>query len=204
MQTAPHDGVGRRRNTVTQVPREGVQVDIVNVVASVTLKHGFDLGSITRAFPTAEYRPEQFPGLVFRLKRPKTAILIFTTGKMVCTGAKSVRMARRAVHQVVRELKAKGILIRGRPEITIQNVVASVVLGGKVDLEKAVYSLERIMYEPAQFPAAVYRMDEPKVVVLIFSAGKLVVAGAKTEAQVYEVVVNLQRRFEEEGLISYE
>ena len=145
-----------------------------------------------------------FPGLCYRLKRPKTATLIFHSGKLVCTGAKSERVARRTIHKVLRELKAKGIIVRGRPEITVQNIVASVVLGGKIDIEKTVYSLERIMYEPEQFAGAVYRMDEPKVVILIFTTGKLVVTGAKDEEQIYQAVDKLRKRLVEEELLSCE
>ena len=179
-------------------------IKIHNIVASATMKHGFDLTAIANAFPTAEYRPEQFPGLCFRLKTPKTATLIFTTGKMVCTGAKSERMTRRGIHKVLRELKAKGILVRGRPKITVHNIVASADLGGRVDVESLVYKLERVMYEPEQFPSAIYRMKEPKVVILIFNNGKLVVTGAKKVEQIYRAVEKLQQRLEEEGLIFYE
>ena len=80
-------------------------INIENVVASATLKQNIDLNAIVRIFPGVEYRPEQFPGLVFRLKRPKTATLIFNSGKMVCTGAKSEKESKRAVFKVVRELK---------------------------------------------------------------------------------------------------
>ena len=186
------------------MPKVKADVSIVNVVASAITKPGFELKAIVVAFPHAVYRPEVFPGLCFRLKKPKTATLIFTSGRMICTGATSVRQAKRAVHKVVRELKAKGIPVRGRPSIEIQNIVASVNLGGKVDQEKAVYILERCMYEPEQFPGAIYRMADPRVVILIFASGKLVVTGAKTEEQVYEAVERLQGRLEEEGLIFYE
>ncbi len=100
-------------------------ISIENVVASVTLKQRIDLNAIVRVFPGVEYRPEQFPGLVYRLKKPKTATLIFSSGKMVCTGAKSERQAHKAVLKVVDELKRDGIVIIGRPEIVIQNIVAS-------------------------------------------------------------------------------
>ncbi|MGC8962299.1 MAG: TATA box-binding protein, partial [Candidatus Bathyarchaeia archaeon] len=62
-------------------------ISIENVVASATLDQDIDLGAVVRRFPSVEYKPEQFPGLVYRLKRPKTATLIFSSGKMVCTGA---------------------------------------------------------------------------------------------------------------------
>lgn len=177
--------------------------EIQNVVASATLGQDLDLSSIVRAFPGVEYRPESFPGLVFRLKKPKTATLVFRSGKMVCTGAKSERQARKAVMKVVDELKRNGIVISGKPDIQIQNIVASVVLGGFIDLEKTTYSLERTMYEPEQFPGLIYRMDEPKVVILIFSSGKLVCTGAKEEEEVHRAVTKLQERLEEKELIRY-
>ena len=59
------------------------------------------------------------------------------------------------------------------------------------------------MYEPEQFPGLIYRMDEPKVVILIFATGKLVVTGAKKEAEVYRAVEILQRTLEEKKLITY-
>jgi transcription initiation factor TFIID TATA-box-binding protein len=178
------------------------KVMIQNVVVSAAMRHGFDLDTIVLAFPHVEYMPHRFPGLCYRLEKPKTSTLIFRTGKMVCTGAKSERVARRAIHKVLRELKAKGIISRGRPEITVQNIVASAELGGEIDLESLVYKFGRVMYEPEQFPAAIHRMDEPKVVFLIFSNGKLVVTGAKKEEEVYEAVERLQHRIEEEELIS--
>jgi transcription initiation factor TFIID TATA-box-binding protein len=76
-------------------------------------------------------------------------------------------------------------------------------LGGEIDLESLVFKLSRVMYEPEQFPGAVFRMDEPKVVFLIFSAGKLVCVGAKKEEQVYEAVDKIQKLLEEKELIYY-
>jgi transcription initiation factor TFIID TATA-box-binding protein len=163
-------------------------VKIQNVVASATLDQKINLLDIIKVFRNVEYRPKQFPGLVFRLKRPKTATLIFSSGKMVCTGAKSEKQARSAVKNVVRELKANGIIILGKPKIVIQNMVASANLHGKIDLETMSDILENVMYEPEQFPGLIYRMTEPKVVLLVFASGKLVITGAKREEQVHEAV----------------
>ena len=186
------------------MPKVEASVRIENVVASATLNQKVDLNAVVKGYPSVEYRPEQFPGLVFRLKRPKTATLIFNSGKMVCTGAKSEKEARRAVMKVVKELKKGGIIIIGKPELKIQNIVASADLGGMIDLEKSAYSLGRTMYEPEQFPGLIYRMDEPKVVILLFASGKLVCTGAKHEEDVYEAVSKLHQRLENEGLIYYE
>ena len=179
-------------------------INIQNVVASGTLNQKVDLNAVVKGFPGVEYRPEQFPGLVFRLRRPKTATLIFSSGKMVCTGAKSGRESRRAIIKVVREMKKVGIIILGKPSVKVVNIVASASLGGKVDLEKAVMTLGKTMYEPEQFPGLIYRMDEPKVVILIFASGNLVCTGAKKEQDVYDAVHNLHASLEKKNLIFYE
>jgi len=196
----------RRTLSITQVrplAKHEAYINIENVVATATLNQKIDLKSIVRIFPGVEYRPEQFPGLVYRLKKPKTATLIFSSGKMVCTGAKSERQARKAVMKVVDELKRGGIVILGKPEIQVQNIVASAGLGGRIDVEKTTYSLKRTMYEPEQFPGLIYRMDDPKVVILIFTTGKLVCVGAKKEAEVPRAIAKLQETLEEKGLITY-
>ena len=182
-------------------------IKIENVVASGILKHGIDLNAVVRAFPDVEYRPEEFPGLIFRLKRPKTATLIFASGKMVCTGARSERECRRALMKVVREMKKAGIIIVGKTEIKIQNVVASANLSGWIDL-MGVYEMERgmrgrILYEPEQFPGLIYRMNDPKVVVLLFASGKLVCTGARKEEEVYQAVAKLHEKLEEKEQIHY-
>jgi transcription initiation factor TFIID TATA-box-binding protein len=186
------------------MPQIHASINIENVVASATLKQTIDLNSVVKAFPGVEYRPEQFPGLVFRLKKPKTATLIFNSGKMVCTGAKSEQQAKKAVRKVVQELKNNGILIVGKAAIKVQNIVASASLGGKIDLEKSAYTLGRTMYEPEQFPGLIYRMEVPKVVILLFASGKLVCTGAKREDEVYDAVNKLHELLEEEALIYYE
>jgi transcription initiation factor TFIID TATA-box-binding protein len=186
------------------MPKTKAVIDIQNVVSAATLNQKVDLNAVVKSLPGVEYRPEQFPGLVFRLKRPKTATLIFNSGKMVCTGAKSEKESRRAVMTVVKELKKSGIIIISKPELKVVNIVASAGLGGKIDLEKAVSTLGKTMYEPEQFPGLIYRMDEPRVVILLFASGKLVCTGAKKEQDVYDAVHKLHASLEEQNLIFYE
>jgi transcription initiation factor TFIID TATA-box-binding protein len=73
-----------------------------------------------------------------------------------------------------------------------------------IDLEKAAYTLEHAMYEPEQFPGLIYRMQDPKVVILLFASGKLVCTGAKKEQDVYDAVEKLHTLLEETSLIFYE
>jgi transcription initiation factor TFIID TATA-box-binding protein len=186
------------------MPKTNAIITIQNIVATATLNQRVDLNAVAKSYPGVEYRPELFPGLVFRLKIPKTATLIFSTGKMVCTGAKSEKESRRAIVKVVKELKKGGIIIISKPDLKVVNIVASASLGGKVDLEKAVTMLRKAMYEPEQFPGLIYRMDEPKVVLLIFASGSLVCTGAKKEQDVYDSVHKLHVILEEQNLIFYE
>uniref|UniRef100_A0A7C4FG33 TATA-box-binding protein n=1 Tax=Thermofilum pendens TaxID=2269 RepID=A0A7C4FG33_THEPE len=143
----------------------------------------------------------EFPGLVLRLVRPKTATLIFSSGKMVCTGAKSEAEVHKAVRSIIKLLKQHGIDIRNEPIIEIQNIVASANLRAGVDLEKAAFLLENAMYEPEQFPGLIYRMKEPKVVLLIFSSGKVVCTGAKREEEVREAVMKVYQMLKEYGVL---
>jgi len=135
------------------------------------------------------------------LVRPKTATLIFSSGKMVCTGAKSEAEVHKAVRSIIKLLKQHGIDIRNEPVIEIQNIVASANLRAGVDLEKAAFLLENAMYEPEQFPGLIYRMKEPKVVLLIFSSGKVVCTGAKREEEVREAVMKVYQMLKEYGVL---
>lgn len=177
-----------------------LEITVENVVASASLDQKIDLLAIIKVFRNVEYRPKQFPGLVFRLRRPKTATLIFGSGKMVCTGAKSEKMARSAVNKVVRQLKNNGIIILNRPKIEIQNMVASANLQKRIDLETAADILDNVMYEPEQFPGLIYRMRDPKTVLLLFASGKLVCTGAKSEAMVHESVNKIHELLEDYDL----
>ena len=179
-------------------------ISIENVVASADVMQKMDLDDITRKFPDVEYHPDQFPGLVFRLKIPKTATLIFTSGKMVCTGSKSEEMAKKAVKTVVQNLRKGGIKIKKDAVVTIQNMVASINLGGKIHLEQAARTLPRSMYEPEQFPGLIHRMVDPKTVILLFSSGKLVCTGAKQEAEGDRAGNNLHVVLEEKKLMIYD
>jgi transcription initiation factor TFIID TATA-box-binding protein len=186
------------------MPQTKPIVSIENVVASASVDQKIDLNEVTKKFPDTEYHPDQFPGLVFRIKTPRTATLIFRTGKMVCTGAKSEDMAVKAVQTVVGRLRKGGIKIKNDAEIVVQNIVAAINLGGKIHLEHAARTLPRSMYEPEQFPGLIHRMLDPKTVILLFASGKLVCTGAKKEADVYRSVNNLHSLLEEKGLMIYD
>ncbi len=177
------------------------EASIENIVATVILEHPLDLNLIETRIPDVDYNPDQFPGLVYRIQNPKVTALIFKSGKMVITGAKSIRQLVHAVKKILKVLMNHGIPIHGKPQIQIQNIVASANLHVLIDLEKAAFVLEKSMYEPEQFPGLIYRMSKPRVVLLIFSSGKMVITGAKREEEVTQAVEGIFNMLRESSCI---
>jgi len=163
------------------------------VVASTSLGPELDLTTLAMALEGAEYNPEQFPGLVYHVKDPKAALLLFRSGKVVCTGSKSAAEVRQAVEKTIKLIEKTGAAVLKEPEITVQNIVASADLGQNLNLNAIAMSLglERVEYEPEQFPGLVYRMNEPKVVLLIFGSGKVVCTGGKRPQEIEAAVENI-------------
>jgi transcription initiation factor TFIID TATA-box-binding protein len=161
-------------------PRDTIK--IVNVVASTDIGQEINLKQVTLELEGADYDPKRFPGLVYRTKDPKTAALLFRSGKIVCTGAKSIDEVHKGVENVFQSLRNIGIDVKRTPEIKVQNIVASADLHAVLNLNAVATGLgiENIEYEPEQFPGLVYRLSDPKVVVLLFNSGKLVVTGGRT------------------------
>ena len=179
-------------------------IDIVNVVASTKLAEAFDLPKIELDLEGAEYNKMKFPGLVYRVKTPKAAFLIFTSGKIVCTGSKNIEDVRTVITTLADTLKSIGFeQIDLDPEIHIQNIVASADLKTDLNLNAVALGLglENIEYEPEQFPGLVYRIKQPKVVVLIFSSGKLVITGGKSPEECEEGARIVRMQLENMGLL---
>ncbi len=177
----------------------GFSIRIENVVASATLRVDIPLEVVVKKLEGVEYEPEQFPGVVLRMKQPKTACLIFSSGKLVCTGAKSPKETKEAVENVVKMLRKIGIKVPKNYRVDIQNIVASAKLGRDINLDSVAFELENAEYEPEQFPGLVYRIDEPRVAFLLFSSGKIVCTGAKTIADIKRAVEKLDRKLKSLG-----
>jgi transcription initiation factor TFIID TATA-box-binding protein len=179
-------------------------ISIVNVVASTKLAEAFDLPKIEIELEGAVYNKKKFPGLVYRVKDPKAAFLIFTSGKIVCTGSKNVDDVRTVITNLAQTLKSIGFEeIDLEPEIHVQNIVASADLKTDLNLNAVALGLglENIEYEPEQFPGLVYRIKQPKVVVLIFSSGKLVITGGKSPEECEEGAQIVRMQLENMGLL---
>jgi len=161
-----------------------VEIEIQNVVASGRIAESLDLQALSLSMDDdgVTYKPKRFPGLVYRMRESKVAVLLFRSGKVVCTGGKSVEQAREAVRRVAETVAAAGAKVRDKLDVEIQNIVASADLNTDFDLRLIATTLlsEDVEYEPEQFPGLVYRIREPKAVILVFQSGKVVCTGTRT------------------------
>jgi transcription initiation factor TFIID TATA-box-binding protein len=179
-------------------------IEIQNVVASTGIGQELDLEALAEDLPGADFNPDNFPGLVYRTQSPKAAALIFRSGKIVCTGAKSIADVHEALGIIFEKLRDLTIPVEEDPEITVQNIVSSADLGHNLNLNALAIGLglEDVEYEPEQFPGLVYRMDEPDVVILLFGSGKIVITGGKRTEDAQEAVEQIVERIEGLGLLS--
>jgi len=186
-----------RMSTVTDT------IQIENVVASSDIGQELALEQLATDLRGAEYNPDDFPGVVYRLDDPKSATLIFHSGKVVCTGTNSVDDVHAALEIVFEDLRELGIDVVSGPEIEVQNIVSSAGLGQSLNLNAIAIGLglEQVEYEPEQFPGLVYRLDDPDVVVLLFGSGKLIITGGNDTDQAQQALLSVHDRLTELGLL---
>jgi transcription initiation factor TFIID TATA-box-binding protein len=172
----------------------GFRIKIENVVASASLNVPIKLEKLVSNLDNVEYEPEQFPGLVLRLKDPKAAALIFSSGKVVCTGAKSPKDSKLVIAKIVAKMNRIGIRIPKGYKVQLENIVASAKLNRELNLNNIAFSLENTEYEPEQFPGLVYRMDDPRVTFLLFGSGKVICTGGRSIEDVKRAVAKADKR----------
>jgi len=181
------------------MPNFNIRVE--NIVASASLGVDVSLQKIVSKLEGMEYEPEQFPGLVYRIKKPKAAALIFGSGKIVCTGARSIADVNVVFKKVVGVVQKSGVRVPRGFKIQAENIVASAKLDSNLNLDKIAFNLENSEYEPEQFPGLVYRMLDPKVAFLLFGSGKVVCTGARSVQDVHTAVNKVSRRLKKIGAL---
>jgi len=117
------------------------KIRIENIVASASLNVDINLDKIVSKLEGMEYEPEQFPGLVYRMSKPKAAALIFGSGKIVCTGARSVSDVHLVFKKVINVVKVSGAKVPTNYNIQIENIVASAKLGSSLNLDKIAFQV---------------------------------------------------------------
>eukprot|EP01083_Nonionella_stella_P315229 1138159_1 len=155
-----------------------------NVVATMNVACRLDLKEIVTRSRNSEYNPKRFAAVVMRIREPKSTALIFQTGKIVVTGARSEDKAWIAARKYARILQKLDFPAQFR-DFKIQNIVGSCGLGFPIRLEGlALKHTQFSSYEPELFPGLIYRMNDPKIVILAFVSGKIVLTGAKSQREI--------------------
>lgn len=173
------------------------KLKVQNIVATTSLGKPVPLTKLARSNSNTEYNPEQFPGLVLRIPKPKSAVLVFSSGNLVCTGTKSVEQVKQVISAVIRQLRKIGVNVTEKPRINVQNIVASGTINLNLNLNMLALELENTEYEPEQFPGLVYKMLKPNATFLLFSNGKLVCTGTKNRKQLDESMKQLLKNTKE-------
>ena len=166
---------------------------VQNIVATASLGKPVSLTKLARSQSNTEYNPEQFPGLVLRIQKPKSAVLVFSSGNLVCTGTKSVAQVKEVIKAVIKQIAKIGVKVTTKPKITVQNIVASGSINLNLNLNLLALQLENTEYEPEQFPGLVYKLVDPTATFLLFSNGKLVCTGTKNKKQLEDSMVQLNK-----------
>lgn len=157
-----------------------------NIVSTVNLDCKLELKKIALHARNAEYNPKRFAAVIMRIREPRTTALIFSSGKMVCTGAKSENESKLAARKYARVIQKLGFPAKFL-DFTIQNMVGSVDVKFPIRLEGLVLTHSQFSsYEPELFPGLIYRMVQPRIVLLIFVSGKVVLTGAKVRSEIDE------------------
>lgn len=169
----------------TQGP-SGITPTLQNIVATVNLDCRLDLKTIALHARNAEYNPKRFAAVIMRIREPKTTALIFASGKMVVTGAKSEDDSKLASRKYARIIQKLGFNAKFT-DFKIQNIVGSSDIKFPIRLEGLASRHHNFSsYEPELFPGLIYRMIKPKIVLLIFVSGKIVLTGAKVREEIYQ------------------
>lgn len=170
----------------------GIEPVIQNVVATTNLGVQLDLKTIALRARNAEYNPKRFAAVIMRIREPKTTALIFSSGKIVVTGAKSESESTKASRKYAKIVYKLGYTKAKFTEFTVQNIVASCDVSFPVRLEGLAHAHNSFCsYEPELFPGLIYRMMKPKIVLLIFVSGKVVLTGAKVRQEIYDAFNNI-------------
>jgi transcription initiation factor TFIID TATA-box-binding protein len=171
---------------------------IENIVASGAIADFIDLAEVAKKVDHCELNTKRFPGAVFRIKEPKSASLIFSSGKVVLTGIRNREALDSGLAIIISALKEAGVKTYDKPRVAVTNIVCSYDLGKYINLNRVVITLnlENIEYEPEQFPGLVYRIHDPKIVALLFSSGKIILTGGTNIEDVKRGLDLLEQKLE--------
>jgi len=178
-------------------------IKIENIVAYAVIADSLKVEDIVDKIQDFQYNPDEFFGATFKLDEPKTAVLILPSGKAVCTGAKNMEDIKTSIKKVTEKLNSAGIKVKTNPKIEIQNIIASTDIERELHLSSisAGLLLEKVNYEPEQFPGLIYNIDEIGALLLIFSSGKIVCTGAKNMEDIKKAIEMMKEKLSSIGAL---
>lgn len=165
-----------------------LKTEVVNLVATATIGESVSLEELA-GLPFITYNPSRYRCAYFKDETMEAKVSIFNSGKMIAVGAKSEKSAKCDLQHVITVLNELGIIEKRKPKVTVQNVVVLVTLDSDIDLEEMQDIIPGLVYEPEQFPGAIFRPRNSDATTLIFASGKLVLTGLKS-AESVDTVVN--------------
>ncbi|GMI08822.1 hypothetical protein TrVE_jg6432 [Triparma verrucosa] len=195
--SCPTLAVGPSIHTLSPSTNTGLTIQLQNLTATVNMNIPLKLRTIANKAHNTEYNPKKFGAVVMRLLKPKCTMLLFQSGKCVITGARSVHNASLASRKFGYILSKCGFT---PPSIDfkVQNMIGTTDVGFPIRLEGIVFNHAKFAsYEPELFPGLIYRMLEPKVVLLIFVSGKVVITGAKQDRDLARAMEKIHPVLEE-------
>lgn len=177
-----------------------VDLKIENVIAEVEFGDNLDLKKVAESITDAEYNPDHFPGLIYKLKSPKTLTLLFSKGHSVCTGAKSLQNAKAALLILYKKLKdLKLIELENLPKIIIQNIIVSYKFKDTLDLKTIAKKLPTsdsvVEYDPKKFSGLVYHDQATDIHVLLFDSGIIVGYGSPLLFELDQLLTELEQYY---------
>lgn len=173
---------------------------IVNIVATGWLGTTVDLQSIAQRLWNIEYNPRRFSAAIHRQRSPNTTVLIFASGRFVCTGARSIADAKRASRQFARKIQL--LLLPQQQQVRflefcVQNVVGALRCEHKISLEEFyAHRQQRCQWKQELFPAGLRYQPyagDMRTCVLVFPSGRCVLTGTRTEEAVVELGAEMRR-----------
>ena len=154
-------------------------IQVENIVATTHLAEHFDIPNLASSIRDCKYDPNEFSGLALNFRHPKTAALIFPSGRVVCTGAKNMDQLEDLINRAIDQIEKAGSKIPEEPEVEIQNIIATSHFNKTLDLAAVAKSnlMKNIRFQPEKFPGLIIKIDNPRAVVLLFKSGKIVCTG---------------------------
>jgi transcription initiation factor TFIID TATA-box-binding protein len=174
-----------------------------NVVGLTKIADELDLEKLYVELENTSYEPEQFSGLIYRNDDPMGTVTLFSTGKILCTGAKSPKFVKKIISQLVDKLRFLDVPILNNYKVRIKNFVFTKTLGQPINLAKVALSfgLENVDYEPEDFPGLVYRNEDPKATFILFESGKIICTGADSNAHAESAFKQLEGKLKRYKII---